>query len=515
MTAGCTHDPDCCFGGAPPDPERRAWLRAAALSPLAAAIAPAAATQRVRPPSGTQIIEAGWALVPGPESQRGLGLLRDGFIVVQDGRIAEVSQRRHAGRNHRIDARRMLVTPGFISCHTHVCGGSVTRGLFEGRRSYARPLELAEQLPERQLDDLTAWNLAELLRSGCTTQLDMALSLRQAESYVRIARRWGVRAYPAGMVPGIGRLFAVWQRTDDRVLTSSVPATLQEVADNLRFAQSVNGAEDGLILPLMAPHACDTHTPETMAAMSAAARQLGHGLHIHLAQGGREAEIVQKLWGARPVEWLAKLGVLEQKVFGAHMTGLDLRNDPALLRQHRVTYATCPSAGGASGFTQPWPELLAAGVDTNIGIDTHSNDYIENIKLAVIKGEARWSLLRKSSDVPLQRPTIHDALAAATWRPADALGRPDLGRLAAGAQADLVCIDLTGPLVGVGALPPEPLTHLLYANGTAVRHTMTRGRWQVFDGQLVVEDFAALSARAGAAIQALWRLLEQDGFFKH
>jgi len=31
----------------------------------------------------------------------------------------------------------------------------------------------------------------------------------------------------------------------------------------------------------------------------------------------------------------------------------------------------------------------------------------------------------------------------------------------------------------------------------------------------VVEDFAALSARAGAAIQALWRLLEQDGFFKH
>jgi hypothetical protein len=34
-------------------------------------------------PGCTQIIEAVWALVPGPESQRGLGLARDAFRVVQ------------------------------------------------------------------------------------------------------------------------------------------------------------------------------------------------------------------------------------------------------------------------------------------------------------------------------------------------------------------------------------------------------------------------------------------------
>jgi cytosine/adenosine deaminase-related metal-dependent hydrolase len=461
--------------------------------------------------NATWVLEAGWALIPG--ASQGLGLLRDASIVIRDAEIVDVRPGRIAGQMRRVNASHCLVTPGFISCHTHVCGGSVTRGLFEGRRSYARPLELAETLDDERLDALTAWNLAELLRSGCTTQLDQALSLRQAQSYVRLARRWGVRAYPAGMIPGIGRLFPIWQRRDDQTLLDSVPATLAEIAANLAFARSVNGIEDGRIRSMIAPHACDTHTPETFGAILAAARELDSAIHLHLAQGAREAEVVSKLWSATPVAWLSKLGVLDAKVFGAHMTGLDLVTDPQLLRAKNVTYSTCPSAGGANGFTQPWPELLAAGVDTNIGIDTHSNDYIENLKLAVIKGEARWSLLRNSSPVPLQRPTIWHALAAATVQPANALGRKDLGRIVAGARADLSCIDISGPLVGVGALPPEPLYHLLYANGTAVRHVMTDGQWQVFDGEMVVQGYAELRQRAVAAVTDLWQLLRSDGFF--
>ncbi|MCE0485252.1 amidohydrolase family protein [Ornithinimicrobium sediminis] len=87
--------------------------------------------------------------------------------------------------------------PGFISGHTHVAGGSSTRGIFEGSRSYVRPLEIAEELSDDDLDALTAYNLAELIRSGCTTQVEMALSRRQAESYVRVAGPWGSRGYPA------------------------------------------------------------------------------------------------------------------------------------------------------------------------------------------------------------------------------------------------------------------------------------------------------------------------------
>lgn len=372
---------------------------------------------------------------------------------------------------------------------------------------------LADELDDDDLDALTAFNLAELLRSGCTTQVEMSLSLKQARSYVRVAREWGVRGYPGGMVPGIHRLFPVWFRSDDQALFDSVPDTLAEIAENLEFARQVNGVDDGRILPMMAPHATDTHTPETMVALADAARELGNGMHWHLSQSSRETETVQRLWGKRPVEWLDDFGMYDAPLFGAHMSGIDLVEDPPILAAKGAVYAHCPSAGGAGGGTQPWPEVLAAGVRTNIGIDTHSNDHVENVKLAVLYGQARRSLIEASSPVPLANPTIWDALRAATLHPAEGLGRDDLGRIEVGAKADLVSIDVTGLLVGTGAVPPEPLNNLLYAHGSSVRHVLTDGNVQVLDGELVVADQTRVVRRGGAVARRLWYRLRREGFF--
>lgn len=500
---------------------RRAWLTGGAgVAGLLAAVRhagaatsaqPARAAAVPDPPRAPFVIEAGWALTADAADR--VTLMRDASIVVAQGAIAEVRQGRVAGRQTRIDARRLLVLPGFISGHTHVCSGTPTRGIIEGGRSYARPLEVVEALDDADLDALTALNLAELLRSGCTTTLDMSLSLRQAESYVRVATRWGVRGYPAPMIPGIPRLFPIWQRRDDATLTASVPGTLDEIAAARRFAVANARANDGLIRAQIAPHATDTHTPETMRAMIDAARAVGNGLHLHLAQGARETETVTRLWGLSPVRWLESLGAYDLPVFGAHMSGVDWAADGPVLKRHGVVFAHCPSAGGAGGESMPYPEALGAGVPVNIGIDTHSNDYVENLKLAVLYGQAREALLRRASPVPLERPSIWTAVAGATLVPAVGLRRPDLGRLRAGARADLTMVDVSGLLVGAGALPPEPLHHLLYANGTAVRHVMTDGRLQVFDGRLVADEAAVLDA-GGRAVQTVWQQLEREGWFR-
>jgi 5-methylthioadenosine/S-adenosylhomocysteine deaminase len=342
----------------------------------------------------------------------------------------------------------------------------------------------------------------------------MSLSLRQAQSYVRVAQRWHVRGFPGGMVPGTARLFPIWRRSNDQVLHDSVAGTLAEIDENRRFALSVNGAEDGLIRPMMTPHATDTHTPETIRAVLAAARELGNGLHLHLAQGVGETRTVQRLWGKTPVSWIEELGAFTMPVFGAHMSGV-APGDWEVMKRHGAVYSHCPSGGGAgaSSGTQPYPEALTAGVSTNVGIDTHSNDYVENLKLAVICGRARARVLNAATQSTLRLPTIQDAVHGATLGAAIGLRRDDLGRIAVGARADLTCIDVSGPLVGSGAPGPEPLSNLLYANGLSVRHVFTEGYAQVLDGRLIVDDEARVVRRGAAVVRALWAQLTREGWF--
>ena len=319
--------------------------------------------------------------------------------------------------------------------------------------------------------------------------------------------------YPSAMVPGIGRLFEIWRRVEDQALFDSVEGTLSELASALEFGRRCNGLADGRILPQIGVHATDTHTPETLRAAASAAAELGNGIHLHLSQGPGETQTVQRLWGKRPAEWIDDFGFYDGPLFAAHLIGADLDLDPPLLRDRGAVCAHCPSAGGAGGPSQPWPELLAAGVRTNVGIDTHSNDHVENLKLAVLYGQARHALLADSSPRPLVRPTIADAVRAATVEPAIGLGRSDLGRIRVGAKADLVSIDVTGPHVGSGAPPPEPLHNLLYANGRCVRDVMIDGRFVVRDGALTVADQAAIVTAGGKAVTKIWDRLADEGWF--
>ena len=448
---------------------------------------------------------------------RGARVTRDRYLLIREGRIEAIRSKPFRESLPHLDLSRELVMPGFISGHTHCCSATPTRGIIEAPRSYRRPLELVEQLSDDEMDALTAFNLAELIRSGCTTQVEMSLSLRQAESYVRIAKQFGARGFPGAMIPDMTRLFPIWFRGADEVLWESEEGTLKEIEANLRFGQTHRNASGGLLQPMMSPHACDTHTPKTLAAVAAAAKELGTGVHIHLSQGQRETDTVRRLWGKTPTQWLEELGILESgPVFGAHMSGLDWEVDPPILNRHGVVYAHCPSGGGAGNGTQPYPEALAAGMAVNVAIDTHSNDFVENLKLAVLYGQARHELLTDlaGGSVKSRAPSIGDAVDGATVIPADGLRRPDLGRIEEGAAADLISMDVSGMLVGSGSLPPEPLNNLLYANGRMVSTVMTAGRVQVANGEFMAGDAGSIVKAGGEVAQKIWRQLDGEGWFE-
>jgi cytosine/adenosine deaminase-related metal-dependent hydrolase len=97
------------------------------------------------------------------------------------------------------------------------------------------------------------------------------------------------------------------------------------------------------------------------------------------------------------------------------------------------------------------------------------------------------------------RPTCLEIFTAATVGSADALQRPDLGRLAAGARADLVCFDLSGFHFGPILDPIRAL--ISCGSGNDVDRVYVDGRLVVDGGRALHTDEAALRAAAPAILQ--------------
>ncbi len=445
-----------------------------------------------------------------------LELVSDHSVIVRDGRIEDVVAGKVPGSNRRLDMTGQLLIPGMISAHTHVALGSPTRGLIEGGRSYGGPAVMLESLSDEDLDALTAYNLAEILRGGCTTQLEQSLSLAHAASYVRVAANWGVRGYPSGMLPTFSAMLPIWFAPDDQTILDSADATVREIEEFMVWARTVAGAEGGRIRPMIAPHGPETATPATLDAVAAAARELGTGIHTHLATLPHDSARIERMWGSGPAQWVAEHGWFDVPFFGAHMGGWNpVRDAPFLARQSSFTYVHCPSGAGAGSGegAQPYIEALAAGINVAVGLDSHSNDMLENAKLATLYGRLRYDLVHETSPVPVKRPTVWDMISAVTINPARGLGRTDIGRIEPGALADLTSIDVGGFFVGAGAAGPEPLNNLLYASGPMVRNVMTEGTLQVLAGHLVVDDEQRVIRRGAEVVRRLWAQLEAEGWF--
>jgi cytosine/adenosine deaminase-related metal-dependent hydrolase len=123
----------------------------------------------------------------------------------------------------------------------------------------------------------------------------------------------------------------------------------------------------------------------------------------------------------------------------------------------------------------------AAGINLGMGTDTWPPDLIHNLRLGlytarIMEGDATHTSMAAMID-------------AATLGGARALGRDDLGRLAPGAQADIVVFDLTGAHLGPLFDPLKNL--LLVGRGTDCRASYIAGR-------CVMEDFTVLAVDASA-----------------
>jgi cytosine/adenosine deaminase-related metal-dependent hydrolase len=152
------------------------------------------------------------------------------------------------------------------------------------------------------------------------------------------------------------------------------------------------------------------------------------------------------------------------------------------------------------GGLAPVAELRAAGAPVGLGCDGSASTDHASLWL-----EARGALLLGRQRKGATGMTARDALEIATRGSAACLGRlGELGVLAPGAVADLVCWPLDG-IAFAGALT-DPIEAWLRCGPVAARHTVVAGVTVVADGELVaggVDDILRRHRVVAARLQGL------------
>jgi cytosine/adenosine deaminase-related metal-dependent hydrolase len=242
---------------------------------------------------------------------------------------------------------------------------------------------------------------------------------------------------------------------------------------------------------MLAPDRIETCTPGLLRRSAAAARDLDVPIRMHCCQSTTELEIVRCLHGCTPPEWLRDLGFLSEHALlphAAHVSGDDL----AIIRDGGAAIVHCPLvAARHGGALRSFTSYKAMGQRIGLGTDTWPPDMIWNMQLGL--------MVCRIVEADALACRSEDYFDAATLGGADALGRPDLGRLQPGAKADIAVIDLSQTLQAV-----DPIQSLMAgASGRDVTTVFVDGRLVMQDRRIEGFDQTAAARQAQAQFDGL------------
>jgi 8-oxoguanine deaminase len=232
-----------------------------------------------------------------------------------------------------------------------------------------------------------------------------------------------------------------------------------------------------------------------MSATLALAERTGVRLHTHLAETADEETFCLEKFGCRPLDYLEQCGWLNDRTWLAH--GIHF-NSTEIARMAKagtcVTHCPCSNQILGSG-TCLVCEMEQAGMSVGLGVDGSASNNASNLMQ-----EVRAAFLLQRARYGVERVSHHDALRWATAGSAACIGRPELGRIAVGMQADLALFTLD-ELRFSGAL--DPIAALVVCGAHRADRVMVGGRWVVEDGAIPGLDIPALVRRHNAAAKAL------------
>lgn len=407
-----------------------------------------------------------------------------GTVVVSDDKIVAVGGPELTAKYQAkkvLDVNGDIVMPGLINTHTH---GSMTvfRSLGDDvpdrLHRYIFPLE--NKLVSRDMVR-TGANLAniEMIKGGVTTYADMYYF---EDEVAKTVDKAGLRA--------------VLGETIINFPVADAQTPEEGIAYAVRF---INEYKDHpRITPAFAPHGPYTNTTENLQKIAALSEELNVPVMIHLAETDREKdEIAKRTGGKSPVQYMADIGVLNNRLLAAHMIMAD-DNDLNLLKKYDVGVAHNISANTKSAKgVAPVTQMLEKGVRTGLGTDgpMSSNTLTTMNELNLVGKIHKLETKNRAAMPPLT------VVEMATIGSARALHMEDkIGSLETGKRADIIVVDTKAPnMVPVYS----PYAALVYgANGANVRHT-------IVDGVILMEDRQLLTVDENEIIQDAQRFAEK------
>ncbi|WP_017222684.1 8-oxoguanine deaminase [Moritella dasanensis] len=417
-----------------------------------------------------------------------------GGIIIQDDIIIELvpaGAEPIAVIDDVVDAREHVLIPGLINAHHHFYQ-TLTRAFPDALNKELFPwlqslYPIWAKLTPEMIATSTQIALSELLLSGCTTASDHHYlfpdGLEHAiDIQIEQAKKLGIRVHLTRGSMSLGEdQGGLPPRTT--IQTDSVI-----LADSQRLIETYHQYEDGAMTRIaLAPCSPFSVSEELMRATGDLAREHNVRLHTHLAETHDETDFCIKMFGVRPVDYLERVGWLNDRTWLAH--GIHF-NEQEIVRLGNagVGVCHCPSSNMILASGQcPTLALQAAGSPVGLGVDgSASNDGSNMI------GEVRQALLLQRLRYGASDITHQKAFEWATKGSAGCLGRDDIGEIAVGKQADIALFKLDEiRFAGAGT----PVAALLLCGATKADKVMVAGKWRVLDGAIVGLDLNQLMAK--------------------
>jgi 5-methylthioadenosine/S-adenosylhomocysteine deaminase len=444
---------------------------------LLVVLLPAAAQRRGRRMTRVDLIVLNGTMVT---MDKGHHIFQDGGVAIAAGRIVAVGSNADITRMYtapqRIDASGRMVIPGLINGHTHIPmvlfrGLADDLDLQDWLTKYIFPAE-AKNVSEAFVRAGTRLGLAEMIRGGTTTYCDMYYF---EDAIADETAKAGVRGV-------LGETIIDFPVADNKT-------NAEAMAYVEKFVQKWKGHE--LIVPAIAPHAPYTVSEEHLKAVRAFSDRTGAPIVTHISETKREVDDSLKAKGASPVDYLARIGFLNDRVIAAHMVWPN-HGEIGILKRAGVGVVHNPQSNMklASGVA-PVPKMIAEGLRIGLGTDGAAS----NNDLNMWEEMDTVAKLHKVFTGDPKVITAEQAFELATIRGAEALHlENEIGSIEKGKRADIVIVERDSlnqiPLYNI-------YSDLVYATKAwDVETVIINGRIVMRDRRLLTLDEAAIKESA-------------------